>query len=1023
MSYRRIIFILFIFILSLTALRFSWLENSMDIDSIEAQQGVLDLRGVNFSKEPVQGLRGEWEFHPGVLLNPEEIQDQSAVEYISLPRKWHDFFDEDTPWTERQGTYRLKLLVPEERLDRLFQIQLPRNALSSKVYINGRLLLDNDFSLQGNGDLVSNAVPRSTSFRAGANNELEVLIQFKGNSLAKRDGLKKTILFGDDRALNAAGMQNIAKQLLILSLALICAAYTFIFFIIRKGKHHFLYFSLASLCLVIATGLDDDRILLNWIQLSYSGYVKLLFLSYIGTVAFLLLFTRNLFAVKLHTRTYNGMIGALIAGTLAVVVTPLQYLPVVVTSVFLLLGLFLGAIAVLIWKMAKGRHNETVFVMLAAVSGANSFLWGIYSSRLDMDLPYYPYDILIAYICLSIFLFLLFFRTGNENRQMTVKLQEELKRKDQFLSNTAHEMKNPLHSIMNITDSILLQERQQLPAEVTSRLRLMSSISRHMSFTLNDLLDISRVKEHTLQLKPSRVNMKSLVSGIVEMLEITIKHKRIKVIIDMDASLEKVQADENRVIQILFNLIHNAVKFTEKGTIRIRGEAVGKNAVLTVEDTGTGMDPLLLEKIFEPYVQEEASSGLGLGLTISRQLAELHGGTLDAVTEQGSGSAFTLTLPFENGMAEGSFLDNASTGIASAYETMPGTNMQTMPALTEQTADRPRAKILLIDDDPINLKVFSDILSRDEYDVRGAASGELAMKLIDEQQWDLVITDVMMPKISGYRLTAMIREKFSHIELPVLQLTARNHPEDIYNGFLSGANDYVSKPVSGLELRARVENLTRLKKSVSDRLRVEGAWLQAQIKPHFLFNTLNAIVSLGQFDPVRMAGLMEQFGNYLRRSFTPDNLDRLVCIKNEVELVRSYLYIEKERFGDRLEVVWNMAGIDGLEIPPLSLQTLVENAVQHGVLKRVEGGIVEIRIRKLETGGEISIIDDGMGMDRKQIEELLSSTSAGEGIGIINTDRRLKQLYGEGLEIESEPGKGTKVSFRVRPLEFAEETE
>src|SRR5690625_4138570 len=107
------------------------------------------------------------------------------------------------------------------------------------------------------------------------------------------------------------------------------------------------------------------------------------------------------------------------------------------------------------------------------------------------------------------------------------------------------------------------------------------------------------------------------------------------------------------------------------------------------------------------------------------------------------------------------------------------------------------------------------------------------------QEWDLVISDVMMPRMSGYELTRIIRKRFTISELPILLLTARNRPEDIENGFLAGANDYVTKPVDAVELKSRVNALTEVRKSSRERLRMESAWLQAQIQPHFLFNTLN----------------------------------------------------------------------------------------------------------------------------------------------------------------------------------------
>src|SRR5699024_3869871 len=127
------------------------------------------------------------------------------------------------------------------------------------------------------------------------------------------------------------------------------------------------------------------------------------------------------------------------------------------------------------------------------------------------------------------------------------------------------------------------------------------------------------------------------------------------------------------------------------------------------------------------------------------------------------------------------------------------------------------------------------------YHVFTVTSSERALEYIDTGEWDLVITDVMMPNMSGYELTETLRKQFSISELPILLLTARNQTEDIYTGFLAGANDYVAKPVDRVELQSRVAALTCLKQSVKEQLRIEAAWLQAQIQPHFLFNTINTI--------------------------------------------------------------------------------------------------------------------------------------------------------------------------------------
>ncbi|MFC0329097.1 histidine kinase [Paenibacillus sepulcri] len=259
-----------------------------------------------------------------------------------------------------------------------------------------------------------------------------------------------------------------------------------------------------------------------------------------------------------------------------------------------------------------------------------------------------------------------------------------------------------------------------------------------------------------------------------------------------------------------------------------------------------------------------------------------------------------------------------------------------------------------------------------------------------------------------------MRTRFSSAELPVLLLTARARVEDIEAGFQSGANDYVTKPVDTMELRSRVKALTTLRKSVSDKMRMEAAWLQAQIQPHFLFNTLNSVASLSEFDTPRMRKLLEAFSHFLRTSFAYRNVEKVVPLEYELELVRSYLYIEKERFGERLRVAWELDEAQDLMIPPLSLQPLVENAVRHGLMRRKSGGEIRICVKLDGQFAEISIVDNGVGMDEETRQRIIAQTNVPSGgIGLPNTHRRLKQIYGKGLRITSEPDRGTTISFII----------
>jgi sensor histidine kinase YesM len=227
---------------------------------------------------------------------------------------------------------------------------------------------------------------------------------------------------------------------------------------------------------------------------------------------------------------------------------------------------------------------------------------------------------------------------------------------------------------------------------------------------------------------------------------------------------------------------------------------------------------------------------------------------------------------------------------------------ETLEPAASVEPDASAPNILLVDGDAINLNVLAQTLSSEGYAITRATSAEQALHELFRERYDLVIADVMMPNMSGYELTRILREQFDLTELPVLLLTARIRMEDIVTGFQAGANDYLKKPADAWELKARVRSLIQLKTYFEERLRMESAWLQSQIQPHFLYNTLNSIAALGVIDLEKMQTMLHEFSNYLRLSFDFKNTSPLVDLEHELSLVRSYLYIEQMRFEDRIKV-------------------------------------------------------------------------------------------------------------------------
>jgi sensor histidine kinase YesM len=248
-------------------------------------------------------------------------------------------------------------------------------------------------------------------------------------------------------------------------------------------------------------------------------------------------------------------------------------------------------------------------------------------------------------------------------------------------------------------------------------------------------------------------------------------------------------------------------------------------------------------------------------------------------------------------------------------------------------------------------------------------------------------------------------------------LTAKNQVSDILAGFEAGANDFLAKPFEALEFQARVKTLAALKQSVQSAIKAEAAFLQAQIKPHFLYNTLNTIAALCSLDPEKAETLIIDLANFLRSSIDFINLEMFVPLEKEMQLVRSYVSLEQARFGPRIQVEYQIEEGLAVQIPPLMIQPIVENSIQHGLLKKVAGGSVIISVKNISNGVEISVSDNGKGMNQQRVAGLLQpkakELASRPGIGLRNIHLRLNQLYGTSLEILSWEGKGTMVKFQI----------
>lgn len=988
-----------------------------------------------YSEDFYANLNGQWYFFEKQLLTPNEAKaqiNQQLGEIVSLPNS----FQAQTGEINSFGTYSTMINIPKEYIGEALAIHVPFQYSAYTLFVDEIEIANNGVVGKDSSSHLAEMSPRIGYFVA---QEDEILLTMQVSSFDHiRGGFENSIYLGDASTVSRKFNTNIIGTLFINGCIFIIGLFMLLFVFFRRQE--FVFFIFGMFCMFISVrALFAVPFYYTFIFLNMS-WLWGTRLEYILTEASSMFFVILLWQFHKDEFSKKVMYALVIVHSSLVVATlftqPVFFQALFFTVFYLAIPTFFYLVYV-IYKSIR-NHNRAAKINLLGMAAVflaffNDFAIGKnWYQSVALMLPAVGLYVVIIVIMMSKDFADRTRKTEQQNKQLRLlneaneklaaRLQKEIKQKDLFLTNTSHELRNPLHAIVNIAQSILRNRSKQLDEKTIDDVALQITIGHHMSQTLEDLQDITRLKEHQIQLRRESLDIRAVAEGVVDMLRVLIENKNVEMTVQIASDFPFVVADRKRLVQILFNLLHNAVKFTEEGQITVTASRDGGMAQIQITDTGIGIDEETLLTIFEPYGQGDSSlrgmsGGLGLGLSICRQLVEMHGGTLQVNSVLGEGSVFTFTLP----VAEGAIEEDVAATTAMSFDineisfNESVVKMKTMVEKaieTQQMSYKP--KILVVDDDPVNLRVIKNLLSEDIYEVETVSSGEEALNLIGRKEWTLIISDVMMPNMSGYELTQAIRKTYSISELPVLLLTARDRTEDIYSGFLAGANDYIVKPVDALELDARVRALTDLQVSINERLEMEAAWLQAQIRPHFLLNTLNAIISLSEQDLPRMTRLLDKFSHYLQTSYYLKTVDKLVPLKYELDLLESYLYIEKERFGECLQIKWEVDEVSGVMIPPLSLQTLVENAVNHGVLKRADGGTITIRIRKKDDDTEISIVDDGVGMNAEKIKEIFAPRlETKQGIGLVNTNQRLKQLYGQGLQVHSEPDVGTTMTFIV----------
>jgi two-component system, sensor histidine kinase ChiS len=424
-------------------------------------------------------------------------------------------------------------------------------------------------------------------------------------------------------------------------------------------------------------------------------------------------------------------------------------------------------------------------------------------------------------------------------KQANADLQRLDKLKDEFLANTSHELRTPLNGIIGIAESLMDGATGPVSHETRFNLSLIVSSGRRLANLVNDVLDFSKLRHKTIKLQLQPVELRSLAEVVVTLCQPLVGQKNLQLINSISPDLPLVNADENRLQQILHNLVGNAIKFTDSGVVEVsaqvrgtQGDSSNPQLAISVFDTGIGISEDKFDRIFESFEQADGTTarqygGTGLGLAITKTLVELHGGKIDVESTVGVGSRFTFTLPVAqtqestvSGTTHASPVQESG-AIVSKVQSSDFLERDSIQITDNQEQVGNQFHILIVDDEPVNRQVFANYLSLHNYSITQASNGLEALALLESGfKPDLILLDVMMPRLTGYEVTRQIRDTWQPNELPILLLSAKNQVSDLVVGLEAGANDYLTKPISKDELLARIKTHLNLKQLKAENLRL-----------------------------------------------------------------------------------------------------------------------------------------------------------------------------------------------------------
>jgi signal transduction histidine kinase len=791
-------FYLFLFGLISCCLPLKGFTNTTNL--LQAKHGVIDLHNQKLNKKIP--LDGEWVFYWKKLLVTPDPQNKGMI--VDFPIKWDDIVinNQNLP-AFGYATYQLTILLPAGEKRPPLRIDMPDVYSAYRMFLNGK-------EVANNGHVTTSAKGfeahwQYLAFDIPAEIDTAYLTLQISNYVHSKGGIKDQIFIGQREVIELDRRREEAIDLLLTGCLFMGGLFFLGLYLMGNRDKAILLFSLFSMmyCYRIM-GAGNYELHTLFPNLSWDLTVRIEYISLFLGIGLFGLYTRYLYPLDVNQLTIKLLCGVCIIFSLGVfVVSPFYFsqfiTPFLAVMVFCIIYTLYAYVNAFKYKRPGSNYALMSAVAILFVFAMSLlYYWGLVPQLQSVTFIGYISFFFLQSLILS-------HRVSFQLKKAREQAEQGLNAKSEFLSTMSHEIRTPLNSVIGMSH-LLLKNNPRPDQE--EQLDIMLFSANNLLGIVNDILDYNKIEAGKIALETTEMDLLAIVKNIIAGLESYAEEKDVRLKLNVPNPItSKLLGDPTRIFQVITNLVHNAIKFTQKGDVEVSlliKDETQEEITLTVQvqDSGIGISKEKQAIIFERFTQADSSTsrsfgGTGLGLAISKKILELQNSQLKVISAEGKGATFYFVITLVK--------------VQSRTQSVTAHDVQTKPAVHKMLNDKEKPflniPILLVEDNMLNVLVAKTFLQNWGAIVDVANNGKEALEQLNSKSYQLILMDLHMPVIDGYEATRLIRER--GITAPIIALTANTKADIEERAFGVGIDDVIVKPFLPDDLYQKVMNYTR----------------------------------------------------------------------------------------------------------------------------------------------------------------------------------------------------------------------